>query len=346
MIMKRPSFQFYPADWRKDPALSTCSLAARGLWIELMCVAHESDEYGVLCVNGKPISDAQIARIVGEVPNLVVKLIKELETAGVFSRRQDGAIYSRRMVADEHIRNVRAAAGRLGGNPVLVDRLVDRTDEEDLSNGSNLLKQTNKHRTTPSSSSSSSGVNLSDANASSPDVRSKTTANRFADFWQAWPRSERKDAKGKCEKKWRSQNLDLIADKILAHVAVSKGSRKWVEGFEPSPLRYLSERRWEDGDVVLAEYQPEEVAVFEQYNATLHAAGWPEASFDIYSVERSENIKKFLNFRDKENWVQLYFEWMRDKLEPRSGYGFDWVISQDTFLRAVEGNFASMREAA
>ncbi len=338
--MKRPSFQFYPADWRKDPALSTCSLAARGLWIELMCVAHESDDYGVLCINGKPMTDAQIARTVGETPAVVTKLIKELDEAGVFSRRADGAIYSRRMVADEHIRNVRSAAGRLGGNPNL---LVEQTDK-DLSNGSNLLKQTNKHRTTPSSSSSSSLENLSDANASSPKKRSTTTADRFADFWAAWPRSDRKDAKGKCERKWRDLKLDLIADQILAHVVVSRGSRKWLDGFEPSPLRYLSERRWEDGEVVLAEYSPEEIAVFEQYNDVLSVAGWPDASFDIYSTERSENIKKFLVFRDKENWVRSYFEWMRDRLEPRQGYGFDWIISRDTFIRAVEGNFSSMKE--
>ena len=30
--MKRPAFQFYPSDWRKDMALQSCSVAARGLW--------------------------------------------------------------------------------------------------------------------------------------------------------------------------------------------------------------------------------------------------------------------------------------------------------------------------
>jgi len=31
---KRPAFQFYPGDWRRDTALQSVSLAARGLWIE------------------------------------------------------------------------------------------------------------------------------------------------------------------------------------------------------------------------------------------------------------------------------------------------------------------------
>lgn len=156
--MKRPSFQFYPADWRKDPALSACSLAARGLWIELMCIAHESDRYGFLTINGKAMTVAQISRMVGESPNLVSKLIAELDSAGVFSRDEEGSIFSRRMVADEHIRSVRSEAGRLGGNPNLVKQNTKQKDKD-------LLKQNDKQNLTPSSSSSSS-ENLSEANAS------------------------------------------------------------------------------------------------------------------------------------------------------------------------------------
>ena len=128
--MKRPSFQFYPADWRKDPALSTCSLAARGLWIEMMCLAHESERYGVLSINGTPMSVQQIARAVGESPSVIARLVTELERSSVFSRDAQGCILSRRMVRDERIRNVRADAGRLGGNPHLVERLVNQKDKQ------------------------------------------------------------------------------------------------------------------------------------------------------------------------------------------------------------------------
>lgn len=154
--MKRPAFQFYPSDWRKDPALSACSLAARGLWIELMCIAHESDNYGHLSINDKPMTSAQLARMVGETPALVAKLLAELEGAGVFSKTEDGIIYSRRMVKDEHIRNTRAAAGKAGGNP----NLVRMDDAFESLEGSNLLKQKDKQTPkltlTPSSSSSTS----------------------------------------------------------------------------------------------------------------------------------------------------------------------------------------------
>ena len=47
--MKRPSFQFYVADWRLDQKLRRCSPAARGVWIDILCLLHDSDEqYGVL----------------------------------------------------------------------------------------------------------------------------------------------------------------------------------------------------------------------------------------------------------------------------------------------------------
>ncbi len=112
--VKRPSFQFYPADWRKDPALAACSLAARGLWMELLCIAHESERYGFLSINGKAMTPAQLARIVGETPALVTKLLREIEDAGVLSRTGEGVIFSRRMVRDEELRNIRAANGVKG----------------------------------------------------------------------------------------------------------------------------------------------------------------------------------------------------------------------------------------
>ena len=45
---KRPAFQFYPESWRTDAELRSCSLAARGLWIDLMCVMHQCKPYGHL----------------------------------------------------------------------------------------------------------------------------------------------------------------------------------------------------------------------------------------------------------------------------------------------------------
>jgi hypothetical protein len=113
--LKRPAFQFYPADWRKDAALQSCSLAAQGLWINAICIAHECDTYGHLTVNGKPMNAAQIGRLIGGLsPKECEKLIAELEDAGVVARTEQGALFSKRMVRDEDIRNRRAAGGAEG----------------------------------------------------------------------------------------------------------------------------------------------------------------------------------------------------------------------------------------
>ncbi|PHP21385.1 hypothetical protein CG471_02105 [Sphingobium sp. IP1] len=113
-MSKRPAFQFYPGDWRTDPGLRLCSMAARGLWMEMTCLMHEGEPYGHLTVQGRPISDDMLARLVGESIAAVRKAMRELEQNDVFSRTDAGVIYSRRMVRDEEVRNARAAGGALG----------------------------------------------------------------------------------------------------------------------------------------------------------------------------------------------------------------------------------------
>jgi hypothetical protein len=140
--MKRPAFMFYPADWRKDPGLRVCSIAARGLWIDMLALMHEGEPYGHLVVNGEPVSEAEIARLVGEPLSVVRRLLAELEARNVFSRTDSGVIYSRRMIRDEHIRDVRAAAGKLGGNPSL--------KASDKGRDKGLVKQTKNQVPTPS----------------------------------------------------------------------------------------------------------------------------------------------------------------------------------------------------
>lgn len=109
--LKRPAFQFYPADWRKDLALRTCSIGARGLWVELMATMHEGTPYGHLALDGEPLSDEEAASLAGIAVKEYTRLLAELERRKVFSRNEAGVIYSRRMVRDEDVRNKRALGG-------------------------------------------------------------------------------------------------------------------------------------------------------------------------------------------------------------------------------------------
>ena len=72
------------------------------------------------------------------------------------------------------------------------------------------------------------------------------TSSRFDEFWNAWPASKRKVAKAECQKKWAKAGLDSVAETIVLHVNVIKNTEQWTTGFEPAPLTYINQRRWED----------------------------------------------------------------------------------------------------
>jgi uncharacterized protein YdaU (DUF1376 family) len=71
-------------------------------------------------------------------------------------------------------------------------------------------------------------------------------ATRFEEFWETWPASKRKVAKAAVLAKWEKHNLDEVADLIIANVGDLKTSEQWTGGFEPAPLTYINQRRWED----------------------------------------------------------------------------------------------------
>lgn len=71
---KRPSLQFYPADWLKDPDLQMCSMNTIGIWINLMCRMWEAKEEGILCG-----IEGELALLVGAKPSEFKRFLKEAE---------------------------------------------------------------------------------------------------------------------------------------------------------------------------------------------------------------------------------------------------------------------------
>ena len=72
------------------------------------------------------------------------------------------------------------------------------------------------------------------------------TSSRFNEFWNTWPSSKRKVGKAAVQAKWEKHNLDAVADRIIASVESLKSSEQWTSGFEPAPLTFINQRRWED----------------------------------------------------------------------------------------------------
>ncbi len=152
----RPSFQFYPADWLRDPGLRSCSLGARGLWIDILSFMHEAEPYGHLTLNGHDIDPETLARMVGAPLRGVRQSLAELETAGVFSRTEEGTIFSRRMVRDEALRKKRAEGGPLSLNHPDVPRKKEKDGSKDTFKDTLPPSLDGSFGGSPSSSSSSS----------------------------------------------------------------------------------------------------------------------------------------------------------------------------------------------
>lgn len=123
--------KFWWQDWQRDPALRMCSLAARGAWIEMLCLMADADPVGHLLVNGRSPNMRQLSAVLGCSEREAAKLVAELEENGVFSRSDNGTIYSRRMVRDKAISDEAAANGKKGGNPNITGKAKRKVKGED-----------------------------------------------------------------------------------------------------------------------------------------------------------------------------------------------------------------------
>jgi hypothetical protein len=102
--MKLPYFPFYPGDWLRDQ-VSGCSLAAQGLWLRMLILMHDSENYGYLSLNGVPIPPESIARRCGCPLEQYTTLLQELTVAAVVRVTEHGILYSKRMVVDAKARS-------------------------------------------------------------------------------------------------------------------------------------------------------------------------------------------------------------------------------------------------
>lgn len=103
---KLPAYLHYAKDWLTDTNLMLCSKAAKGVWQDILDVMFLNSVRGVACTeDGIPWADEDLARAIGGDISENLTRISELLAKGVARRNANGAIYSRRMVADEKERH-------------------------------------------------------------------------------------------------------------------------------------------------------------------------------------------------------------------------------------------------
>lgn len=97
----------------------------------------------------------------------------------------------------------------------------------------------------PHSAPSADEVQMTSAADKIKEDKITISCEKFDNFWQEYPET-RKVGKKPCLAKWDNKELDKIADKIILHVKTMKQTKQWKEGFNPSPLTYINQERWED----------------------------------------------------------------------------------------------------
>jgi hypothetical protein len=132
--MKRPSFQFYPGDWLSNGNLRRCTDAEQGVWVRVLCVLHDQDEYGIVRWTLK-----ELAQAANTTPSVLKSLVKKGVLKGAEAREQaeafvyvprsgrkdgmpvtliaaqDGPLwYSSRLVRDEYVRIARSNVAGIG----------------------------------------------------------------------------------------------------------------------------------------------------------------------------------------------------------------------------------------
>lgn len=131
------------------------------------------------------------------------------------------------------------------------------------------------------------------------DISGGDEKSPFDQFWECWPKNDRKQDKAKCEAKWSKDGLDEVLAEILADVAAKKLTPKWRDGYVEAPMVYLNNRRWEDGTATAS--MPElKFGSDEYFEFHRSQTWWAEAGFDSVweAVSSRCNHKNFSEFRN------------------------------------------------
>lgn len=129
-MKKLPHIPFYTGDWLKDAAVSVCTPATRGVWIDLLCAMHECNRSGEL--RGTSEQLARLARCSTVELKAALTELQTSEAAVVEYRNDTWSIANRRMRREAEIRGKRAVAGSVGGSKTSANREQKPDTDNDI----------------------------------------------------------------------------------------------------------------------------------------------------------------------------------------------------------------------
>lgn len=207
--VSRPSFQFYHGDWRSNAKLRRCTPEERGIWMDVMCLFADGDEFGLL---RWPLVD------LAQAAGCKVTVLNALRAKGVLKGSegdvkaynytprhagrdgepvvlipaQVGPIwYSSRMVRDDYLRTHRGEGSRFAAPPK-----PPPTRREGVREGEQpkaAPSQREGYGPSSSSSSSSSESQKKKEQARSAGRGTRLSVNSLPESWAAQCKAERPD---------------------------------------------------------------------------------------------------------------------------------------------------------
>lgn len=192
----KPATLWFWDDWFSSFDVRACSLAARGLWIDMLGIMARSEIMGTLTINGKQIDNTTLARIAGIAEAEIDHVLVELEENRVFSRLPDGTIINRRMFNDsqrkEMISKIKAAAGKKGAEArwQTESKPMAEPSKEDVAKAMAKMALPNQSKPIQANKTKRDGRIQGEFDPLAQDETDK----KFEEFWSAYPK-EGKHAK-------------------------------------------------------------------------------------------------------------------------------------------------------
>ena len=259
----RPAQQWYWDDWFSAFDVRLCSLAARGLWIDMLGIMWKAKPRGALIINEKPADNKMLSRVVNATKTEVEKLLHELETENVFSRLEDGTIICRRMyyaaIGEKTLSETRADAGRKGA-----EKRWQKQWQTDGKNGKAMAKGNGKPMAKITEVEDSKPITgkmaKMAASSSTPSSTSNIYTPQFKKFWAEYPNKKEKDVAfevfERLKEKEKQQTI-IAARNYRIKTEREKQEKKFIK----HPATFLRKNRWKD---YLGPPEKEEMEAFDE----------------------------------------------------------------------------------
>jgi hypothetical protein len=220
--MNLPYMKFYVRDWVGDQELRMVSLAARGLWLECLCIMHGAKRPGFLeSPNGNPIDDDQLARLIGTIKGSLAGLKAELLHHGIPSIEAETGIWFCRRMVRSHTKSIRCseAGKRGGGSPLLASSPIEPNPDPSHHSHISLMV----------------------------GYKGDVYTDDFERFYKSYPNKRKKHDAFKAwhQTEKRRPKVELLLEALEAQ----KKTAKWAEEdgrFIPYPASWLRAGCWDD----------------------------------------------------------------------------------------------------